>query len=152
MLAWSVPAHADDHPVGQAKKAFTVPCQGESRRHGHFRNDDEFAHNVFSLSDVQSFDLGSYKKGEVRSLKLSDPGVIEVECAIHPGNEDEDRGQVMKLPASAGCPRADLRGCVHAGGEAAAPLPRETSDAAVIRGSIVFKHLLRAVPWHHRQG
>ena len=28
---------------------------------------------------------------------------------------------------------------VHAGDEAAAPLPRETSDAAVIRGSIAFK-------------
>ena len=49
-----------------------------------FRNDDEFAHNVFSLSDVQSFDLGSYKKGEVRTVKLTAPGTIEVECAIHP--------------------------------------------------------------------
>ena len=49
-----------------------------------FRNDDEFAHNVFSLSDAQSFDLGSYKKGEVRTVKLTAPGTIEVECAIHP--------------------------------------------------------------------
>ncbi len=28
---------------------------------------------MFSLSDVQSFDLGSYKKGETRSLTLSTP-------------------------------------------------------------------------------
>ena len=85
VLAWSVPAHAGEHAVGQAKKAFTVGMLkarvGDSVT---FRNDDEFAHNVFSLSDVQSFDLGSYKKGEVRSVKLTAPGVIEVECAIHP--------------------------------------------------------------------
>jgi plastocyanin len=49
-----------------------------------FKNEDEFAHNVFSLSEVQSFDLGSYKKGESRALTLTSPGTIEVECAIHP--------------------------------------------------------------------
>ena len=49
-----------------------------------FRNDDEFAHNVFSLSETQNFDLGSYKKGETRQLTLKNPGTIEVECAIHP--------------------------------------------------------------------
>jgi plastocyanin len=39
---------------------------------------------VYSLSDTQSFDLGSYKKGETRDLKLTAAGTIEVECAIHP--------------------------------------------------------------------
>jgi plastocyanin len=85
VLAWAVPAHASDHAVGQARKAFTVGMlKAKVGDTVTFRNDDEFAHNVFSLSDSQSFDLGSYKKGEVRQVKLTAPGVIEVECAIHP--------------------------------------------------------------------
>jgi plastocyanin len=84
-LALTVPAHAGDHAVGQLKKAFTVPVvKAKVGDTVTFKNDDEFAHNVFSLSTVQEFDLGSYKKGEVRSLKLTAPGTIEVECAIHP--------------------------------------------------------------------
>ena len=85
IVAWSIPAHADTHTVGQAKKAFTVGVlKAKVGDTITFRNDDEFAHNVFSLSDVQSFDLGSYKKGDVRTVKLTAPGTIEVECAIHP--------------------------------------------------------------------
>jgi plastocyanin len=85
VVTLAMPAIAGDQTVGQARKAFTLGVL--KARVGDtvtFRNDDEFAHNVFSLSDVQSFDLGSYKKGEVRSVKLTAPGVIEVECAIHP--------------------------------------------------------------------
>jgi plastocyanin len=85
IVALALPAFAGDQTVGQAKKAFTVGVlKAKVGDTVTFRNDDEFAHNVFSLSDVQSFDLGSYKKGEVRSVKLTAPGVIEVECAIHP--------------------------------------------------------------------
>jgi len=85
VVALSVPAHANDHPVGQLKKAFTVPVvKAKVGDTVTFKNDDEFAHNVFSLSSIQEFDLGSYKKGEVRSVKLTAPGTIEVECAIHP--------------------------------------------------------------------
>jgi plastocyanin len=85
VVALSVPAFAGDQTVGQAKKAFAVGVlKAKVGDTITFRNDDEFAHNVFSLSDVQSFDLGSYKKGEVRTVKLTAPGTIEVECAIHP--------------------------------------------------------------------
>ena len=85
IVAWAMPAHADTLAVGQAKKAFTVGVlKAKVGDTITFRNDDEFAHNVFSLSDTQSFDLGSYKKGEVRTVKLTAPGTIEVECAIHP--------------------------------------------------------------------
>jgi plastocyanin len=84
-LTCAVPAYAGDQTVGQAKKAFTVGVlKAKVGDTITFRNDDEFAHNVFSLSDVQSFDLGSYKKGELRTVKLTAPGTIEVECAIHP--------------------------------------------------------------------
>lgn len=82
----SVALAADaSHLVGQVKKAFSVPVlKAKVGDTVQFRNDDDFAHNVFSLSDVQSFDLGSYKKGEMRSVKLEKEGTIEVECAIHP--------------------------------------------------------------------
>jgi plastocyanin len=85
-LAILAPAFAaSSHAVGQLKKAFTVPVlKAKVGDTVTFKNDDEFAHNVFSLSDTQSFDLGSYKKGETRELKLSSAGTIEVECAIHP--------------------------------------------------------------------
>lgn len=49
-----------------------------------FLNEDPFFHNVYSLSDAQSFDLGSYKKGESKSVTFSSVGEVEVECAIHP--------------------------------------------------------------------
>ena len=85
VVALALPAFAGDQVVGQSKKAFAVGVlKAKVGDTVTFRNDDEFAHNVFSLSDVQSFDLGSYKKGEVRSVKLTAPGTIEVECAIHP--------------------------------------------------------------------
>ena len=85
VVTCAMPAFAGDQVVGQAKKAFTVGVlKAKVGDTVTFRNDDEFAHNVFSLSDAQSFDLGSYKKGETRTLKLSAPGTIEVECAIHP--------------------------------------------------------------------
>ena len=85
-LAILAPAFAaSTHSVGQLKKAFTVPVlKAKVGDTVTFKNDDEFAHNVFSLSDTQSFDLGSYKKGETRDLKLAAAGTIEVECAIHP--------------------------------------------------------------------
>lgn len=50
----------------------------------NFVNDDPFYHNVFSLSDVQSFDLGSYPKGKGRKVVFTKPGIVEVECSIHP--------------------------------------------------------------------
>jgi len=85
VVTLALPAFAGDQVVGQAKKAFTVGVlKAKVGDTITFRNDDEFAHNVFSLSDAQSFDLGSYKKGEVRTVKLTAPGTIEVECAIHP--------------------------------------------------------------------
>jgi len=49
-----------------------------------FRNEDEIFHNVFSLSDTKSFDLGSYPKGQGRKVTFDKPGIVEVECSIHP--------------------------------------------------------------------
>ena len=39
---------------------------------------------MFSLSDVKSFDLGSYGQGLAKSVLMDKPGTVEVECAVHP--------------------------------------------------------------------
>jgi plastocyanin len=49
-----------------------------------FKNEDPFFHNIFSLSDLKTFDLGSFPKGDSKSVTFDKPGVVEVECAIHP--------------------------------------------------------------------
>ncbi|HCI52476.1 MAG TPA: methylamine utilization protein [Gallionella sp.] len=49
-----------------------------------FKNSDPFNHNVFSLSDAQTFDLGSYPQGQSKKVTFTQAGKVEVECAIHP--------------------------------------------------------------------
>lgn len=50
-----------------------------------FPNQDSTHHNVFSLSESATFDLGSYGNGESKSYTFEEAGEVEVECAIHPG-------------------------------------------------------------------
>jgi plastocyanin len=79
------PALAGEHVVNQKGKAFVqkkLSVQaGDSVK---FVNDDPFAHNVFSLSDAKSFDLGSYGQGVAKAVVMDKPGTVEVECAVHP--------------------------------------------------------------------
>ena len=79
------PAFGADYVVRQSGKAFSASAfrvkVGDTIS---FRNEDPFVHNIFSLSEVQSFDLGTFVKGELRQVKLGKPGKIEVECAVHP--------------------------------------------------------------------
>jgi plastocyanin len=85
LLAAAFPARAADLEVVQRNKKFSIPTV--NARVGDtlvFRNDDPFFHNIFSLSDVQTFDLGSFPRGEARKVELKKEGLIEVECAIHP--------------------------------------------------------------------
>jgi plastocyanin len=49
-----------------------------------FRNDDPWFHNIFSLSELKTFDLGSYPKGQSKSVTFDKPGKADIECAIHP--------------------------------------------------------------------
>jgi plastocyanin len=81
----AVVAAGKDHIVSQKNKAFSAASLkvkvGESVT---FRNDDPFFHNIFSLSEIQSFDLGSYPQGQERKATFTKPGRVEVECAIHP--------------------------------------------------------------------
>ena len=49
-----------------------------------FKNNDKVVHNVFSLSKIKPFDLGSIVSGKIKSVQFDKEGFIEIECAIHP--------------------------------------------------------------------
>ena len=49
-----------------------------------FPNMDPIFHNVYSLSKVKAFDLGTYDKGETRNVVFPKPGIVEVYCHLHP--------------------------------------------------------------------
>lgn len=48
-----------------------------------FPNRDAFFHNVFSYSPPRSFDLGRYPKGETRTVRFEESGVVRIFCEIH---------------------------------------------------------------------
>lgn len=49
-----------------------------------FPNNDPIFHNVFSLSGAKSFDLGNYPKGDTRIVMFPEPGIVYVNCHLHP--------------------------------------------------------------------
>jgi plastocyanin len=49
-----------------------------------FPNLDPIFHNVFSLSNPKSFDLGNYPKDQTRTVTFSKPGIVFVYCHLHP--------------------------------------------------------------------
>ena len=84
-LVFSATVAEEEYVVGQKNKNFTVKAvHAKVGDTVSFANEDPYFHNIFSISDTQMFDLGSYPKGESRKITLETPGVIEVECAIHP--------------------------------------------------------------------
>lgn len=49
-----------------------------------FMNHDPFDHNVFSASEANPFDLGTYGRGETRAWTFAGPGLTRVFCNVHP--------------------------------------------------------------------
>ena len=89
-LLTAAAAQAGEITVDQHNKAFVVDGNkveaitinvGDTIR---FRNDDPFFHNIFSLSDLKTFDLGSFPQGQSKTVTFDKAGMVEVECAIHP--------------------------------------------------------------------
>lgn len=79
-------AVAADHVISQKNGTFNITAlKAKVGDEVSFRNDDTVFHNIFSLSSVQSFDLGSYAPGSTKKVKVEKAGKIDVECAIHPG-------------------------------------------------------------------
>ena len=84
-------AQAAEYVVGQKNKTF-VDEAGNKVEHMtikvgdsiRFLNEDPFFHNIFSLSDVKTFDLGSFPKGDSRTVTFDKAGKLDIECAIHP--------------------------------------------------------------------
>ena len=85
LFLFAAAVQAEEFVVGQKDKSFSVKTLkikvGDTVV---FRNDDSFFHNIYSLSDVQTFDLGSFPQGQSRKVTFTKPGKVEVECAIHP--------------------------------------------------------------------
>lgn len=49
-----------------------------------FSNEDHFKHNVFSSSQPNIFDLGTYGPEKKPQVTLTHPGLVKVYCNIHP--------------------------------------------------------------------
>jgi plastocyanin len=49
-----------------------------------FPNLDPIFHNVFSLSKPKTFDLGNYPKDHTRTVTFAKPGIVFVDCHLHP--------------------------------------------------------------------
>jgi plastocyanin len=49
-----------------------------------FPNEDPIAHNLFSLTTGNTFDLGLYRKGAGKDHKFDAPGLVNVYCNVHP--------------------------------------------------------------------
>src|SRR5215210_2511570 len=86
LISFSFSANAAEHQVKQKGNAFSTPSLkikvGDAVS---FKNDDPHFHNVFSLSDTQRFELGSYPQGQAKSVTFKKEGNVDVECAMHPG-------------------------------------------------------------------
>lgn len=49
-----------------------------------FPNEDPIAHNLFSLTPGNTFDLGLYRRGAGKKHKFDTPGAVNVYCNVHP--------------------------------------------------------------------
>ena len=50
----------------------------------NFPNEDPIAHNLFSLTPGNTFDLGLYRRGPGKPHKFEAPGVVNLYCNVHP--------------------------------------------------------------------
>ena len=77
---------ADEYVITQKDKAFS---QDKIRLHRNesirFLNQDPFAHNVYSRSDIADFNVKLQEPGATDTVKFDKPGTATVRCAIHPG-------------------------------------------------------------------
>jgi hypothetical protein len=81
-------------PVPPPEKPVQIVIQKNAVFHPHvlpilvgttveWPNNDDIYHNVFSMSEAKPFDLGIYKKNEVKRVTFDKPGRVDVFCSIH---------------------------------------------------------------------
>ena len=81
----TLPVAAGEFRVRQVDRQFaTAEIDARVDDTIEFVNDDMVAHNIFSRSTAQPFDLGAQRPGESLHIRLAAPGELKVECAIHP--------------------------------------------------------------------
>jgi len=85
LSVWTTQLLAAEHVIEQKDKQFSKKVLkvkvGDTVE---FKNVDAIAHNIFSLSDAKSFDLGSFPQGQSKKVTFDAAGKVEVECSIHP--------------------------------------------------------------------
>jgi plastocyanin len=76
---------AKDIIIDQKDKTF-IPTKATAKVGDRivFKNSDGFAHNAFTDNEENEFDIGMQKPGQDVAVEMKAPGVVEVECAIHP--------------------------------------------------------------------
>ena len=81
----TVAAFAAEHTIKQKGKMFSESAitvkKGEKVT---FVNDDNVAHNIFSTSSGNDFNLGLLTPGNSASVAFDKAGNVDVICAIHP--------------------------------------------------------------------
>jgi plastocyanin len=84
LLLLSASAAASEHVVSQKEKTFSRSTL--TIRSGDtivFKNDDPVVHNIFSKSDVVTFN-DTQNPGEETKVTVEETGSFVVRCAIHP--------------------------------------------------------------------
>jgi plastocyanin len=76
---------------GQFVPNFLVVVSGQTVS---MPNQDDIAHNVYSLSAAKQFNLGFYAKGDRKTVTFERPGLVEVDCVIH----SFMRGKILVVP------------------------------------------------------
>jgi plastocyanin len=84
----SAPASADDPPIATIRQrdGLFVPrvLPVVAGTEVEWPNEDDIFHNVFSVSEICSFDLGVYKRGaKAQRTRFPLPGRVDVFCSIH---------------------------------------------------------------------
>ena len=81
----TVAAFAAEHTIRQKGKMFSETSvtikKGDKLT---FLNDDNVAHNIFSTSGGNDFNLGLLSPGASASVTFDKTGDVDVICAIHP--------------------------------------------------------------------
>jgi plastocyanin len=67
---------------GRFVPSFLVVVGGQSVA---MPNQDQVAHNIYSTSATNPFNLGFYANGDYREVSFDKPGLVEVGCVIHQG-------------------------------------------------------------------
>lgn len=76
---------------GQFVPNFLVVVSGQTVS---MPNQDDIAHNVYSLSAAKQFNLGFYAKGDHKAVTFDRLGLVEVYCVIH----SFMRGKILVVP------------------------------------------------------